>query len=559
MNPPVEQPRLKRDITTKENFPIKAAAIFRAITEKYPNQIYAFDYSEMVWNGSNKDVMIRCIIHGYPAFMQIPTNHLKGYSKCPECKGPNGATRTFIIRYQIAESIKLHGNKYDYSKIFDYNPQPTCVKSNIPLICRKCNYEFINTFDGHQRNNGGCIRCANKAKGESNKVKRHISLRNVALNYPVIPLEWNPSNILKATEVAPKSHERVDWICPLGHSYDMIVSNRTSGQNCSVCSSRKLHPDNSLATNPDAVSQWDYSKNDGKTPFNFFKGGGQTVNFICDGEDCEGNRLNHSFSMKICNFNTGERCGYCAGKKCSPEHSITSRVPLIRNYWDYELNINIDLGNVVYGSGKHYWLKCVKCLIPWKTSPNNISRNGICCPKCNPSGYSMAAMRWLETFENFHEIQHAKSENKEFRIPETRWHADGYCERTNTIYEFHGTFWHGDPRVYSRDDMNPLCKTTYGMLYDRTIEREKSILSRGFNIVKIWEKDFREAERTRAKLMPNVLMTPDDLDKIPALPVEIPLIPAEDPYIGFNLDEIMEYFETISSDTTNNITPTNFD
>ena len=43
-------------------------------------------------------------------------------------------------------------------------------------------------------------------------------------------------------------------------------------------------------------------------------------------------------------------------------------------------------------------------------------------------------------------IQHAIND-KEYLIEGTRYHADGFCKDTNTIYEFHGDYWHGNPKL----------------------------------------------------------------------------------------------------------------
>lgn len=67
---------------------------------------------------------------------------------------------------------------------------------------------------------------------------------------------------------------------------------------------------------------------------------------------------------------------------------------------------------------------------------------------------------------------------------------DGYSEETNTVYEFYGDYWHGNPKIYKPDDINDDAKTTFGELYRKTIEREQYIISKGYKLIKIWEIDF---------------------------------------------------------------------
>ena len=52
-------------------------------------------------------------------------------------------------------------------------------------------------------------------------------------------------------------------------------------------------------------------------------------------------------------------------------------------------------------------------------------------------------------------------------------------------------FWHGNPNVYNPEDINTITKTTFGELYNKTIDREKNIKDLGYNLVTIWEKDYK--------------------------------------------------------------------
>jgi hypothetical protein len=78
----------------------------------------------------------------------------------------------------------------------------------------------------------------------------------------------------------------------------------------------------------------------------------------------------------------------------------------------------------------------------------------------------------------------------EWKIPSTRYRADGYCEETNTIYEFHGDYWHGNPIIYPPNEINEVNGKSMGELYQKTIERENLIKSLGYNLVVMWESDF---------------------------------------------------------------------
>jgi len=70
--------------------------------------------------------------------------------------------------------------------------------------------------------------------------------------------------------------------------------------------------------------------------------------------------------------------------------------------------------------------------------------------------------------------------------------VDGFDPNTNTVYEFYGDYWHGNPNIFNSLDMNVSSKISFGDLYQRTIQREELIKSAGYNLITIWENDFRK-------------------------------------------------------------------
>ena len=75
----------------------------------------------------------------------------------------------------------------------------------------------------------------------------------------------------------------------------------------------------------------------------------------------------------------------------------------------------------------------------------------------------------------------------ERQYPIANYKVDGYNPDTNTVYEFLGDYWHGNPEVYDPDDYNKSCSKTFGQLHNETIERLEHIKSLGYNIITKWE------------------------------------------------------------------------
>ena len=108
----------------------------------------------------------------------------------------------------------------------------------------------------------------------------------------------------------------------------------------------------------------------------------------------------------------------------------------------------------------------------------------------NPS-YSYKCIQWLESImesEGIH-IQHALN-GGEYKIPGTRYKADGYCEETNTVYEFYGDYWHGNPDVYESAVINESTQCTMEELYQKMLLKEENIKELGYNLVVLWENEF---------------------------------------------------------------------
>lgn len=108
--------------------------------------------------------------------------------------------------------------------------------------------------------------------------------------------------------------------------------------------------------------------------------------------------------------------------------------------------------------------------------------------------FSWSATQWLESI--IHQegifIQHAGNIG-EYKISGTRYLVDGYCQETNTCYEFHGDIWHGNPTTTNPDERcNPYSDLTASELYQKTIERENHIKTLGYNLVVMWESEYNK-------------------------------------------------------------------
>lgn len=68
--------------------------------------------------------------------------------------------------------------------------------------------------------------------------------------------------------------------------------------------------------------------------------------------------------------------------------------------------------------------------------------------------------------------------------------VDGFDPLTNTVYEFNGDYFHGNPEIYPSNNVNAINKKTFGELYTKTVEKENILKSAGYKVISIWENEW---------------------------------------------------------------------
>jgi hypothetical protein len=141
-----------------------------------------------------------------------------------------------------------------------------------------------------------------------------------------------------------------------------------------------------------------------------------------------------------------------------------------------------------YNQASYIKIKCKKH--GWFTQQLCEHLRGSECPCCFKTK-SKKEVAWLDELKIIIE-----NRNKTLFLKEDiHIVVDGYDPHTNTIYEFYGDFWHGNPRVFNENEINKVTKTTFKHLYVKTLEREAIIRANGFKLVTIWEKDYNNENR----------------------------------------------------------------
>ena len=108
---------------------------------------------------------------------------------------------------------------------------------------------------------------------------------------------------------------------------------------------------------------------------------------------------------------------------------------------------------------------------------------GCDCPACM-QGYSVSKMEteWLDQCGILPQNRQVKLE-----VGQKKFKVDGFDPSTQTIYEFYGDYWHGNPLIFQSEDLNLTVNKTFGELYQKTVEKEKWLLSHGYHLITKWQ------------------------------------------------------------------------
>lgn len=113
------------------------------------------------------------------------------------------------------------------------------------------------------------------------------------------------------------------------------------------------------------------------------------------------------------------------------------------------------------------------------------------CPKCARTKVDMISKKetaWLNKINIPAGQRNIYIEGELFH--NNRINVDGYDPLSNTIYLFHGDYWHGNPRKFNPIEINKRVNITFGELYRKTIEKEDILKTMGFTVVSMWEYDW---------------------------------------------------------------------
>ena len=191
-----------------------AAKTFYGLEEKYTSlHDHKYDYSKAVYKNSKTLMVIICPIHG--EFQQSHNKHYSTRQGCPECGGKQISTKEKFI----TKAVRIHGDKYDYSKV-DYVNQYT----GVTIICRE-HGEFKQMPTNHLAGKG-CNLCARALVGR----KRRLPEEEFLLRANEVH-----NNFFTYGEFTTTS-DKIKITCPIHGDFYQIANSHLQGCGCRKCS-----------------------------------------------------------------------------------------------------------------------------------------------------------------------------------------------------------------------------------------------------------------------------------------------------------------------------------
>ena len=419
-----------------------------------------YDYSKVVYKYSNENVIITCNIHG--DFLQRPRNHIGLKQGCPKC---GGSCKSNTIEF-IEKSTKIHGDIYDYSKVNYID-----AHSKIIISC-KIHGDFEQKAYSHLNGHGCYMCCKNRKLNTIDFIYRSNIIHDNKYDYSKV-------NYIDA-------HSKIIIICKIHGEFEQTPNSHLQGSGCNNCGVilRSNKAKKSLEEFIEKArlvhgDKYDYSKVD-------YVSRHTNIIIIC--------KIHGEFEQTPCNHLKSSGC-----LKCSRINSAKKRT--------FNKDDFIKKSRLVHGDKYDYskvdYIYCdipviIECKIHGEFMKTPIAHYNSCigCPKCSNNGFSKPSILWLDFLSKLYNIyiQHAHNDG-EYVITTTKYRSDGYCKENNTIYEFHGDYWHGNPKKFNPDDINEITKKTFKDLYDETLIRENKIKELGYNLVVIWENDWKKINK----------------------------------------------------------------
>lgn len=360
----------------------------------------------------------------------------------------------------ILDCGKINGGKYDYSKVVYVDS-----KTKVEIIC-PVHGPFLQLPNNHRLLKQGCPDCGltsrttSRTKSNSDFISKVTIKHNDFYNY----------SKTKYTG----SDNKIEIICTLHGSFWQTAGSHLGGSKCPSCAGLKKLSTSEFISRSKKLHQGRFTYNN-----TIYVNSHTKLTITCEIHgDFAQEPTNHLFLRR--------GCPKCAGRNKTTSEFIEKSNIIHRKRYNYSMTNYINcLKKVTIICGKHGEFD--------QLPGEHLKGKG--CSKCTHI-ISKPETQFLDYY-NIPLRNH--------RLPEWRRKpVDGFDPESNTVFEFLGDYWHGNPDKYKSGDMHPKKKVTYSELLHKTMENLNKLKSLGYTVKYIWEKDWNNFVNEMS-IKPNII------------------------------------------------------
>ena len=423
-----------------------------------------YDYSKCRYRTWKSKVEIGCPSHG--PFYQTPAAHIHGQG-CGKCGHDNAAAQNRKNPDVFLEQANaVHNNRYEYGEYWN-------TKTKMDITCPQ--HGKFQQMPANHLKGAGCPECYRPRRGASQRgdtdsfVAKAREIHGGSYDYSLVEY------------VSATAQVRV--ICNTHGEFSQSPDVHLNSKGCPNCSravgssQRRLSPQ-AFISRAQASHGEKY-----KYPEAYVQGG-LKMSIECP--------RHGTFLQTGESHLRGHGCPSCSAEVCATSKTMDTETYVTKAAERHEGLY--DYSQVEYRGGEQSI--CIICPShgPFFRLARAHLHDGSGCPRCSTQGYSKMEVAWLTAMEHVDdvEIKHA-GKGAQHAVKLKGWRkrpVDGYAASTNTVYQFHGSYWHGDPRVFAPDIVNQTNHKRMGELYEETRKWTEALKGAGFIVKEMWELDF---------------------------------------------------------------------
>jgi hypothetical protein len=393
------------------------------------NQIHAnrYNYEKTVYVNNNTKVQIDCPDHG--PFFQVPASHLIG-AGCKICYHGRLKQARNPLRLSSAEFIERarqkHGDRYFYDQL-NYVSYHTKVQIGCSI-----HGPFLQAPSAHLAGKG-CKHCG-FSRGSSNQRGQ------AAKDFVDKARRVHGDRYDYRDTVYVAAKKNVTIICPVHGRFVQTPSDHHKGHGCKQCgvtrrsfASRRSPDDFFTKAIELHKGFYDYDKA-------IYRGNLEKIKIHCPKHGL--------FEQTPKEHLKGAGCVKCFRLRIAQLHSRSPEEFKQRAEEVHEGRYSYE--HVQYRNNGELVIITCKKHGPFEQTPgSHLAGHG--CSKCTYR-VSKASTEWLDYLRvPGREVRLRVGSGRPFLV-------DGYDELSNTVYQFHGDYWHGNPLIFNQHKTHPESK-----------------------------------------------------------------------------------------------------